>query len=135
MATVKCFFDLLRAAAKANRIILSTPTLANIDTFVAISHGCPTCVRPPWPAYSPSVFSRTISQSSTDGSAAAATSGDVVPRKMRVGRMFAYCCSDWQIARRKSQREMWSGTSGEPTAPKKIAWWVFSTERPSGGVR
>lgn len=32
-------------------------------------------------------------------------------------RTFAYMYG-WQMASRRPQREMWSGTSGAPTAPK-----------------
>lgn len=39
----------------------------------------------------------------------------------RAHRTLAYCCSGWQMARRRPQSEMWSGTSGAPTAPKKMA--------------
>ena len=38
-----------------------------IETSVATSSGRPRCERPPWPAYSPSEFSRTITQSRSWG--------------------------------------------------------------------
>ena len=40
----------------------------------------------------------------------------------------------WQIASRRPQRVMWSGTSGAPTAPKKIASWFRIWSRPSAGI-
>ena len=46
-------------------------------------------VRPPWPAYSPSVFSRMITQSREEGWWATDVRGGVVPRRMRVGRTLA----------------------------------------------
>ena len=42
----------------------------------------------------------------------------VIPGSTRAGRTLAYWSNGWQIASRRPQRLMWSGTSGEPTAPK-----------------
>ena len=44
-------------------MILVTPARVKIAVSVAISSGNPRCARPPWPEYSPSLFSRTITQS------------------------------------------------------------------------
>ena len=54
-----------RARLKAKRMMRSTPARVNIATSVAASSGEPWWTRPPTPAYSPSEFSRTITQSSS----------------------------------------------------------------------
>ena len=59
-----------------------------IETSVATSSGRPLCTRPPTPEYSPSEFSRTITQSSSGPETL--RSGLVMPGRMRVGRTFAY---------------------------------------------
>ena len=46
-------------------MIRVTPARVKITTSVPTSCGRPRCERPPWPAYSPSEFSRTITQSSS----------------------------------------------------------------------
>ena len=53
----------LCASLKAKRMMRSTPARVIIDTSVATSIGWPWCARPPTPAYSPSEFSRTMTQS------------------------------------------------------------------------
>ena len=95
---------------KAKRISRVMACRVKMLTSVATSHGWPTCVRPPWPAYSPSEFSRIIIQSRAPGGQS--LRGELMPRRTFVGRTLAYCCSVWQIARRRPQREIWSGTSG-----------------------
>jgi len=115
VTTVICFLGLLWAVSKAKRISRSTPCRVKIETSVAVSHFWPLCDRPPCPAYSPSEFSRTITQSRSPCSAL--RKGDDVPRKILVGRTFAYCWKVWQIASRKPQREMWSGTSARSSVP------------------
>lgn len=57
-------------------------------TSVPTSSGCPRCARPPWPEYSPSLFSRTITQSSWPGPQS--RNGLLIPGRMRVGRTLAY---------------------------------------------
>ena len=54
-----------RASSKAKRMMRATPARVIIETSVATSIGMPWCTRPPTPAYSPSEFSRTITQSSS----------------------------------------------------------------------
>ena len=97
-------------------MIRVTPARVKIATSVPTSCGSPRCERPPWPAYSPSEFSRTITQSSS--LAVTLRKGLVIPGRMRVGRTLAYWSSGWQIASRRPHSVMWSGTSGAPTAPK-----------------
>lgn len=104
VTTVSSFRGRLAAVSKANRMIRSTPCRLKIAVSVATSQGKPRWDRPPCPAYSPSLFSRTITQSNLPGGQF--RSGDCVPRRTRVGRTFAYCCSGWQIERRRPQREM-----------------------------
>lgn len=109
VTTVRNFLGRFCAVSNAKRMSRSTPWRVKMATSVAVSQGWPRCERPPWPAYSPSVFSRTITQSRSPGEAF--RKGDSVPRKILVGRTLAYCWKVWQIARRRFQREMWSGTS------------------------
>ena len=104
----RCAFDLVttvsslrgreRASAKAKRMTRVTPARVKIDTSVATSSGSPRCARPPTPAYSPSEFSRTITQSSSGP--ATLRSGLTMPGRMRVGRTLAYWSNGWQIASR-----------------------------------
>ena len=44
--------------------------------------------------------------------------GSATPGSSRTGRMLAYWSKPWQIASRRPHRLMWSGTPGQPTAPK-----------------
>ena len=104
----RCAFDLVttvrslrgreRASAKAKRMTRVTPTRVKIDTSVATSSGSPRCARPPTPAYSPSEFSRTITQSSSGPETL--RNGLTMPGRMRVGRTLAYWSNGWQIASR-----------------------------------
>ena len=100
----------------------STPLRVKVETSTATSFSSPVCTRPPAPEYSPSVFSRTITQSIC----APRSRGDLMPGSTRAGRTLAYWSKPWQIGRRKPQSETWSGTSGAPTAPKKMASSFFS---------
>jgi isocitrate/isopropylmalate dehydrogenase len=56
------------------------------------------------PEYSPSEFSRTITQSSSGPEKW--RSGLMMPGRIRVGRTLAYWSSDWQMARRRPHRVM-----------------------------
>ena len=69
-------------------MIRSTPARVMTETSVATSIGKPWCTRPPTPAYSPSLFSRTITQSSSGP--VTPRRGEVMPGRMRVGRTLAY---------------------------------------------
>jgi hypothetical protein len=89
VTTVNSFLGLFCAISNANRISRSTQCRVKIETSVAISHGRPRWDLPPWPAYSPSEFSRTITQSRSPSFTL--RSGEVVPRKILVGRTLAYC--------------------------------------------
>ena len=60
-------FGRARASSKAKRMIRSQPVRVKIATSVPTSSGRPRCTRPPAPAYSPSVFSRTTTQSRSAG--------------------------------------------------------------------
>ena len=121
-----------RASPKAKRMIRSTPARVMIDTSVATSIGWPWCTRPPTPAYSPSVFSRTITQSRSAGSQR--FSGASMPGRMRVGRTLAYWSKPWQIFSRRPHSVTWSGMCGSPAEPNRIASWPRSASRPSAGI-
>ena len=96
--------------SKAKRMIRSTPRRVKIAVSVATSSGRPRCTRPPWPAYSPSLFSRTITQSRSPGPTS--RSGEVMPGRMRVGRTLAYWSRPWQIGSRRPHSVTWSGMFG-----------------------
>ena len=97
----------------------SVPRRVKTDSWTASSSSVPWCRRPPISEYSPSLFSRTITMSTSSG--ATSRRGDGMPGHSRIGRRFTY----WRNARRigisRPHSEMWSGTSGRPTAPRKIA--------------
>ena len=105
-----------------------TPARVNIATSVATSSGWPRCTRPPTPEYSPSEFSRTITQSSSGPDTS--RSGLTMPGRTRVGRTLAYWSSGWQMASRRPHRVMWSGTSGTPADPNRMASWPLIRSRP-----
>jgi hypothetical protein len=92
------------AVSNAKRISLVTPWRVKMETSVAVSQGRPRWERPPWPAYSPSLFSRMMTQSRSP--ALQFRSGDWVPLRTLVGRTLAYCWNGWQIASRRPQREI-----------------------------
>ncbi|MCY1226561.1 hypothetical protein D9M72_387960 [compost metagenome] len=121
-----------RARLKAKRMMRSTPARVIMLTSVAASMGWPWCTRPPTPAYSPSEFSRTITQSSWPG--AQRLSGPSMPGRMRVGRTLAYWSKPWQIFRRRPHSVMWSGMCGSPAEPKRMASLPRSASRPSSGI-
>ena len=77
-----------RASAKAKRMIRVTPARVKIATSVATPGAGRGARARHWPAYSPSEFSRTITQSSS--SPETLRSGLVMPGRMRVGRTLAY---------------------------------------------
>ena len=89
VTTVRSYRGRFCAVSNANRMIRSTLWREKIATSVATSHGKPRCERPPCPAYSPSLFSRTITQSRSP--LLQLRSGDCTPRKILVGRTLAYC--------------------------------------------
>src|SRR4051812_8002328 len=76
------------AVSNAYLITLSIPTLVKMLTSVATVCGLSSWEMPPWPEYSPSEFSRTITQSRSSDLQFAR--GDVVPGRIRVGRTLTY---------------------------------------------
>lgn len=157
VTTVRSFRGLLCAVSNANLMMRSTPCRVNMATSVAVSQGWPRWLRPPCPAYSPSEFSRTMTQSRSP--VLQFLSGDWVPRKTLVGLTLAYCWKGWQMASRRPHSEMWSGTSsnllakkitcrrqtkgevsvvwhlpGAPTAPNKMASCFLSSSSPPSGM-
>src|SRR6516165_1103026 len=81
-----------------------TPTRVKIATSVPTSSGRPLCARPPQPAYSPSEFSRTITQSRSP--TPTSRSGETTPGRIFVGRTLAYWSKPWQIGRKTPQRDV-----------------------------
>ena len=63
VTSVRCLRGRLRASSKAKRWMRSTPVRVKTETSVATSIGRPRCARPPLPEYSPSEFSRMMTQS------------------------------------------------------------------------
>ena len=120
------------ASLKAKRMMRSTPARVIIDTSVAASIGWPWCTRPPTPEYSPSEFSRTMTQFRSSGPQR--FSGPSMPGRMRVGRTLAYWSKPWQIFRRRPHSVMWSGMCGSPAEPNRIASLSRSASRPSSGI-
>ena len=121
-----------RASLNAKRTMRSTPTRVMMDTSVATSIGCPWWARPPTPAYSPSEFSRTITQSRSCG--LQRLSGASMPGRMRVGRTLAYWSKPWQIFSRRPHSVMWSGMCGSPAEPNRIASLARNAFSPSAGI-
>ena len=98
----------------------STPVRVITVSCMTISRSVPSKILPPMLEYSPSVFSRTTKKSTSPGTRPA--SGLVTPGISFAGRRLTY----WSKWRRNCSRlphsETWSGTtSGQPTAPKKMA--------------
>ena len=108
----------VRARSKAKRMMRSQPTSVNKADWTPTSPPGPRAdkLRPPRPAYSPSLFSRTTTQSSSVSSAF--RSGLRTPGRKRTGRTLAHWSKFWQMASRRPHKLMWSGTPGQPTAPK-----------------
>jgi len=88
VTTVRSFRGRDCASLKANRMMRSTPARVNMATSVAASSAEPWCTRPPTPAYSPSEFSRTITQSNS--LSLTLRNGLLMPGSTRVGRTLAY---------------------------------------------
>ncbi len=108
----------VRARSNANRMIRSQPFSVNraVCRATSLPGPRPARLRPPKPAYSPSLFSRTTTQSSSVWSAL--RSGETTPGWKCTGRTLAHWSKFWQIRSRRPHRLMWSGTVGQPTAPK-----------------
>ena len=111
--TLDTFFALaVRARSKAKRMIRSQPSSVNRAVWRR-----PRCrVRGrsgfgrPEPAYSPSLFSRTTTQSRSWSSAL--RNGETTPGRNCTGRMLAHWSKFWQMSSRSPHRLMWSGTLG-----------------------
>ena len=88
----------------------SVPRRVKTASWTASSSSVPWCRRPPISEYSPSLFSRTITMSTSAG--VTSRSGEGMPGHSRTGRRFTY----WRKARRigisRPHSETWSGTSG-----------------------
>ena len=132
VTTVSSFRGRDCARRNAKRMMRSTPARVIIETSVATSIGRPWWTRPPTPEYSPSVFSRTITQSRSSGPQR--FSGASMPGRMRVGRTLAYWSKPWQIFRRRPHSVTWSGMCGSPAEPNRIASLPRSASRPFAGI-
>ena len=99
-------------------MIRSQPTSVNRAVSSATSPPWPRALRlrPPMPAYSPSLFSRTTTQ--LVPVSAGSRSGPRTPGRKVTGRTLAHRSRPWQMASRRPHRLTWSGTLGQPTAPK-----------------
>ena len=105
------------ARRKAWRAIRSIPCRVKIACWEASSLGRPRYIRPPTSEYSPSTFSRTTTMSIS----ASPASGPGTPGICRIGRRARYWSKVRRIGISSPHSEMWSGTPGAPTAPRKIA--------------
>jgi hypothetical protein len=123
---------LVAASSHANLMIRSVPLRVKIASCTASSSSVPRCSRPPISEYSPSLFSRTITMSTVSG--VAFLSGDEIPGQSLTGRRFTYCRNARRIGISSPHSEMWSGTSGRPTAPRKMASLCPSCSSASGGI-
>ena len=87
-------------------MIRSQPSAVKSAVWIATSRCGPRAarLRPPIPAYSPSLFSRTTTQSIRSG--VASRNGLGTPGNNRTGRTQAYWSNPWQMARRSPQRLM-----------------------------
>src|SRR6185503_17720089 len=101
VTSVRCLRGRLLASWNANRCTRSTPERVKVEISIATSFGRPWCTRPPAPEYSPSVFSRTITQSRFLGF----DKGLGTPGRMRAGRTLAYWSKPWQIGSRNPQSD------------------------------
>ena len=99
-------------------MIRSQPFSVNSAVCSATSLPGPRALRfrPPSPAYSPSLFSRTTTQSSSVPPAL--RSGLWMPGRNLTGRTLAHWSKFWVMFSRRPHRLMWSGTFPHPTAPK-----------------
>ena len=119
LVTLETFFTRrVRARSKAKRMIRSQPFSVNSAVCSATSLPGPRAdrLRPPSPAYSPSLFSRTTTQSRWVSSAL--RSGDTTPGWKCTGRTLAHWSKFCVMFSRSPHSVMWSGTVGQPTAPK-----------------
>ena len=108
------------------------PWRVKTDSWIAVSPGPPRPNLPPTSLYSPSLFSRTMTRSMARVSPPA--SGPVTPANERTGRRLTYCPKARRIGISRPQRDTWSGTSGQPTAPSSTASYRPSVSSPSGGI-
>src|SRR5260370_251619 len=88
--------------------------------------------RPASVLYSASVFSRTSQKSISPGLRLA--SGDGTPSNRRTGRRFTYSSKSRRIGISRPHSETWSGTPGQPTAPRKMLSNALSCSMPSSGI-
>ncbi len=116
------------ACSNAYRTMRSTP--ARVKTVV--STRLARARTRPAPEYSPSMFSRTKSMSTSSGPRPA--SGHGTPGSSCTGRTFAHRSSPGAARSKSPQSVTSSGTAGSPTAPSRIASNPRATATPSLGI-
>ncbi len=121
-----------RASSKAKRMMRSQPRRVNSDSCQQTSSAVPSPRRPPTLEYSPSEFSRTIIMSMSPGARPA--SGQGTPSISRTGRRFTYCSNWRRMGISRPHRLTWSGTVGQPTAPRNTASCPAMRASPSSGI-
>src|SRR5699024_7027515 len=133
VADVSFFAGRLSARANAYFSTRSMPVRVMTVSWMTVSRSVPSNMRPPTDEYSPSVFSRTTQKSTSPGSRPA--SGLGTPLSSLTGRRFTYWSNTRRNWRSDPHRLTWSGTtSGQPTAPKKIASTLSSLLAQSSGI-
>ena len=110
----------------------SVPLREKTPFWMTTSSGVSLYSHAPEPAYSPSEFSRMNVMSTSSG--LTPTSGQGAPGRSFTGRTFTYSSKPWRISSSSFRSEMWSGTPGNPTAPRKIASNFASVFSPSSGI-
>src|SRR5712691_5137404 len=120
------------AIPKACSMIRVTPRYVLMSSWVAISSFVPLLKRPPWPTYSPSVFSRTIKRSARRRSSC--RKGDRRSSYSRAGRRLTYKSRSNRSRSSTPWRYLGSGTRGSPTAPKRMASAAASCFHTSSGM-
>ena len=108
------------------------PVRVRTDCCETNSRSVPSNMRPPTEEYSPSVFSRTTKKSISAGVRFA--SGVRAPGMRRQGRRLTYWSNTRRIGMSRPQSETWSGTPGQPTAPRKMLSLSRSRSSPSSGI-
>ncbi len=132
VAPVRCFFGRERASVIALQRIRSTPRRVNTLSWTTNSRSVPANIRSPTGEDSPSVFSRTTMTSMSSGPRPAR--GLRMPGSKQTGRRFTYWSKLRRIGINRPQSETWSGTPGQPTAPRKIPSASRRRSRASSGI-
>ena len=125
------FFERFDASSAAKRTTRSIPTLVKTASWRATSLTVPRLNLPPTSLYSPSVFSLTIWKSIFG---TGSLRGDSIPGSNTTGRRLIYKSNSRLIGISRPHSETWSGTLGQPTAPRNMASCLERIWRPSSGI-